>query len=52
MKNKSKQELINRFEELKKIPLYDVNGGRQRSSIENEEYEKLKVILKKLSNAQ
>tara|TARA_R110002020_G_scaffold3876_2_gene17104 strand:- start:444 stop:581 length:138 start_codon:yes stop_codon:yes gene_type:complete len=43
----TKDELLKRLNELENIPLYDVYGGRQRNSNENQE---IIVIRNKLTN--
>ena len=49
--NKSNcDRLLERIKELESIPLYDVSGGRQRSSGENESLAKLRIIHKERCN--
>lgn len=44
----NKSEIEKKIAEIEKIPLYDVHGGKQRTSKDNEEHVKLKVLLKNL----
>ena len=41
----------NKIRELEKIPLYDVHGGRQRNSNENELLAKLRAMVRVFENA-
>lgn len=42
------KKLLKRLNELMTIPLYDVSGGKQRNSGENEEIMKIKAELRKI----
>ncbi len=41
----NRKEIEKRIKEIEDIPLYDVSGGRQRTSGENQEYFELKSKL-------